>query len=40
MRLREIAEHLGWSVSKTKVRSLRAKRKLQSILQTHGYTFS
>jgi RNA polymerase sigma-70 factor, ECF subfamily len=40
MRLREIAEHLGWSISKTKVRSLRAKRKLQKILETHGYTFS
>jgi RNA polymerase sigma-70 factor (ECF subfamily) len=40
MRLREIAEHLGWSVSKTKVRSLRAKRKLKRILETHGYTFS
>jgi RNA polymerase sigma-70 factor (ECF subfamily) len=39
IRLREIAEHLGWSVSKTKVRSLRAKRKLQRILETHGYTF-
>jgi RNA polymerase sigma-70 factor, ECF subfamily len=38
--LREISEHLGWSVSKTKVRSLRAKRKLQRILETHGYTFS
>jgi RNA polymerase sigma-70 factor (ECF subfamily) len=40
MRLREIAEHLGWSVSKTKVRSLRAKRQLQRILETHGYQFS
>ncbi len=40
MRLREIAEHLGWSVSKTKVRSLRAKRKLKRILEAHGYTFS
>jgi RNA polymerase sigma-70 factor, ECF subfamily len=40
MRLREIAEHLGWSLSKTKVRSLRAKRKLQQILETYGYKFS
>jgi RNA polymerase sigma-70 factor (ECF subfamily) len=40
MRLREIAEHLGWNISKTKVRSLRAKRKLKRILETHGYTFS
>jgi RNA polymerase sigma-70 factor, ECF subfamily len=39
MRLREIAEHLGWSLAKTKVRSLRAKRQLQRILETHGYTF-
>jgi RNA polymerase sigma-70 factor (ECF subfamily) len=40
MRLREIAEYLGWSVSKAKVRSLRAKAKLKKILETHGYTLS
>jgi RNA polymerase sigma-70 factor, ECF subfamily len=40
MRFREIAEYLGWSLGKTKVRTLRAKRKLQQILEKHGYKFS
>jgi RNA polymerase sigma-70 factor (ECF subfamily) len=40
MRFREIAEYLGWSLGKTKVRTLRAKRKLRQILEKHGYKFS
>ncbi len=34
--LTEIAEHMEWSVSKTKVRSYRARKKLQTALKAYG----
>lgn len=33
----EIASLLGWSLINTRVRSFRARRKLQQLLQQHGY---
>lgn len=37
--VKEIAERTGWSVSKCKVRSFRARKKLQQILERHGIDY-
>ena len=38
MPLTEVAELLGWSHTKTRVRSFRARRKLRRILEANGYS--
>ena len=39
MPLNEVAELMGWSHTKTRVRSFRARKKLRRILEAHGYSF-
>jgi len=36
--LAEIAEHLGWSPAKTKIKAFRARKRLRAILAHYGYT--
>jgi RNA polymerase sigma-70 factor (ECF subfamily) len=40
MPMSEIAEHLGWSRAKAKVRAFRARHQLRKLLDRHGYTFA
>jgi len=40
MPLAEIAEHFGWSRANAKIRAFRARGRLRTLLQRHGYTFA
>lgn len=39
MPLAEIADHFGWSLANTKVRSFRARNRFRKLLKDHGYRF-
>lgn len=39
MELAEIADHFGWSRTNTKIKVFRARQRLKTIVQKHGYTF-
>ena len=38
MPLSEIAEHFGWSRANAKIKAFRARNRLKTILENHGYT--
>ncbi|SRR6266446_7141793 len=38
MPLAEIAEHFGWSRANAKIKAFRARHRLRTILNSHGYT--